>query len=66
MPVQAVSEPDEFAEYVKAKTLAAFGLHERDITAKVRAPWRVRLWRAIGLIEEEAREAFDAVIAVIR
>ena len=42
-----VSEHDEMADAIRAQILRTFGLKPWDITAAVRPPLRVRLWRAI-------------------
>lgn len=64
-----MSEPDEFAEMVRAKTLAAFGLHEWDISSAP-APWRVRFWRAVSFAKRRGKvidwRSYEAAEAELR
>jgi hypothetical protein len=77
-PPGEVSEDDAFAERLREQTLKVFGLKPWDITATVRPPRRVRLWRAVTFArrrgkvvdwgpyeaaEAEAREADEAFAA---
>lgn len=50
-----MSEHDEMAAAIQADILRAFGLKPWDITATVRPPVRVRLWRAVTFARRRGR-----------
>ena len=50
-----VSEHDEMADAIRAQILRTFGLKPWDITATVRPPLRVRLWRAVTFAYRHGR-----------
>jgi hypothetical protein len=50
-----VSERDEMADAVQEQVLRAFGMKLWDITATVRPPLRIRVWRAVSFARRRGR-----------